>query len=307
MYTNASQTKNSTDKAGIYLGSDGLNISGGTAAKTVYINTDGNVRIGDKLTWNGTTLSITGAVTATTLSTGEKTSATTAKNGIFIDSSGNMYVGSANKFKVTNAGAITATSGTIAGFTITDDTITTNTEMNHVNFKAGIDIGPNGFIASGGTEATSCYMTTTGEFHAGNVWINQNTIWVDHINLSKESLNETVITSFSGSNISSGSIKIIKKFGWCLIYGGITINTTVPSDWVRILDTTKIPTPEAANDIYVTAVNWGTSYTRPLRLRISGKNTGLVAGYQGLSIRYGAASTEYQFQIFYPVEDVGSS
>lgn len=55
-----------TNTTGVYLGTDGLNISGGTAATTAYI-TKSAVNIGNKLTWNGTTLSINGAITATSL------------------------------------------------------------------------------------------------------------------------------------------------------------------------------------------------------------------------------------------------
>ena len=65
----------------------------------------------------GATLS--GALTATSLSTGTKTAATTG-NGIYIDSSGNLYIGngSTNNFTVTAAGAMTAKTGTIAGWNI---------------------------------------------------------------------------------------------------------------------------------------------------------------------------------------------
>ena len=70
-----------------------------------------------KLYATGATLS--GALTATSLSTGTKTAATTG-NGIYIDSSGNLYIGngSTNNFTVTAAGAMTAKTGTIAGWNI---------------------------------------------------------------------------------------------------------------------------------------------------------------------------------------------
>lgn len=58
-----------TSVAGVYLGTDGLNISNGTAATTAYI-TKTAVNIGNKLTWNGTTLSVNGAITATSLTVG---------------------------------------------------------------------------------------------------------------------------------------------------------------------------------------------------------------------------------------------
>lgn len=59
-----------TSVAGVYLGTDGLNISNGTAATTSYI-TKTAVNIGNKLTWNGTTLTIDGSASigGTTAST----------------------------------------------------------------------------------------------------------------------------------------------------------------------------------------------------------------------------------------------
>lgn len=51
-----------TSVAGVYLGTDGLNISNGTAASTTYI-TKTAINIGNKLTWNGTTLVIDGSAT----------------------------------------------------------------------------------------------------------------------------------------------------------------------------------------------------------------------------------------------------
>src|SRR3990167_1122413 len=103
---------------------------------------------GNKLTWNGTTLSITGSLTATTGAIGGWTIGTTAltsgsgANSVGLDSAGTnpaLYAGSATPasapFRVTQAGALTAsnatitgsitsTSGTIGGWTIGATTIT---------------------------------------------------------------------------------------------------------------------------------------------------------------------------------------
>lgn len=67
---------NNTTVAGVFLGTNGLNISGGTAAKTAYIYKNGtniSVNIGNKLTWDGSTLSVNGAITATSLKIGSDT------------------------------------------------------------------------------------------------------------------------------------------------------------------------------------------------------------------------------------------
>ena len=64
---------NNTTVSGVYLGTNGLNISGGNAANTAYIYKNGStvsVNIGNKLTWNGSALSVNGAITATSLKIG---------------------------------------------------------------------------------------------------------------------------------------------------------------------------------------------------------------------------------------------
>ena len=66
--TLVSNPATNTTTSGVYLGTDGLNISGGTAATTSYI-TKNAVNIGNKLTWNGSTsiLSVNGEITASKL------------------------------------------------------------------------------------------------------------------------------------------------------------------------------------------------------------------------------------------------
>ena len=61
---------NNTSVAGVYLGTDGLNISGGSAANTAYIYKNGStvsVNIGNKLTWNGSVLKVDGEITTSKL------------------------------------------------------------------------------------------------------------------------------------------------------------------------------------------------------------------------------------------------
>lgn len=55
-----------TSVSGVYLGTDGLNISNGTAATTSYI-TKSAVNIGNKLTWNGSVLKVDGEITTSKL------------------------------------------------------------------------------------------------------------------------------------------------------------------------------------------------------------------------------------------------
>lgn len=53
-----------TTVSGVYVGTDGFNVSGGTPATTSYFTKTG-MNIGNKLTWDGTKLSVEGDVTAT--------------------------------------------------------------------------------------------------------------------------------------------------------------------------------------------------------------------------------------------------
>jgi len=68
---------------------------------------------GEKLVWNGTSLEVSGKVTATTLSTGNRTSSSTGTNGIFIDASGNLYGGANNETIIRADGTISFGNGKI--------------------------------------------------------------------------------------------------------------------------------------------------------------------------------------------------
>lgn len=85
---------------------------------------------------------ISGAITATSLSTGTKTSETTGK-GIFINSSGAIYSGdgNVNNFIINEYGAITAKSGTIGGWTIDSNSIHSDTKTAWDEDKNGIYMG----------------------------------------------------------------------------------------------------------------------------------------------------------------------
>ena len=104
--TKGGPTSVSGTTAGTYVGTDGfLNY----ASNTAYVKMTGGV-----ITAVGAV--IKGALTATSLSTGTKTSSTSG-NGFYVDGSGNIYVGngSTNNFTVTAAGTLNATGATISG------------------------------------------------------------------------------------------------------------------------------------------------------------------------------------------------
>ena len=103
---------------GVYLGIDGLNISGGTSNTTTYITKSAMSIGGGKLTWNGSTLTVTGEINATSGKIGGSngwtiTTNQISSNGMIINSSSGINFN--NVFKVTNTGALTATNANIKG------------------------------------------------------------------------------------------------------------------------------------------------------------------------------------------------
>ena len=128
-------TATSGTVGGVTIASNKIYIGAGNFANTdtgFYVDNTGNFSLKDKLTWNGTTLTIngngtfsgalsaasgtfTGALEGGTISIGSGNSIFKADtNGIYL---GNASFGSA-PFRVTPGGALTATSGNIAGWVI---------------------------------------------------------------------------------------------------------------------------------------------------------------------------------------------
>lgn len=62
---------------------------------------------GGKMVYDGTSLSVIGAITATTLATGNRTSSATGNTGTYISSTGAIYVGDKNQTTISAAGKIT--------------------------------------------------------------------------------------------------------------------------------------------------------------------------------------------------------
>lgn len=118
-----------------------------------YVDSTSHFSLGANLTWDGTTLTITGSISATTGTIGGwNVSATTlSNNNAVLDSAGQLFLGTGNNivylsatdatyrlwignvtagtatFSVTKAGALFCSSGTIAGFTITGSALDNGT------------------------------------------------------------------------------------------------------------------------------------------------------------------------------------
>lgn len=143
MYSGPS-TISATTTEGTYLGTNGfLNVSAASVTNRPYAQITGGV-----LTAQGAI--IQGALTASSLSTGGRTSSTSAA-GTYIDSTGAIYGGS-NKFIVTSDGVLTATGAIFKGIIIKNPN--TNTDA--------LIIDSNGFVLKG-TDGNT-YVDVSGFF-----------------------------------------------------------------------------------------------------------------------------------------------
>lgn len=111
-------------------------------------------------------------------------------------------------------------------------------------------------------------------------------------NLTDADYSSTTYTSFSGGVLSSGSVTVTKKLGMCCISGTLALSKSI-SAWTTILSSSKVPAPQHGELVPFEASQWGTSYARPLR--------GKVTPDGGLQLVYGAAGN-YVFTIAYPID-----
>ena len=101
--------------------------------------------------------------------------------------------------------------------------------------------------------------------------------------------NETY-TVFDSGLVSEGSVTVVKKLGWCLVHGSVTLTDTV-SAMTNILGSARCPPPRPVWNLHHGGY-WTSSYTRLMRV-------GVGAG-GSLRIMYGDAGT-FPFSIAYPI------
>lgn len=123
------------------------------------------------------------------------------------------------------------------------------------------------------------------ELVTNELYINADTITDAHYSA-------VTYTSFSGGVLSSGSVTVTKKLGMCYISGTVTLSKSI-SAWTTILSGSKVPAPQHGELVPFEASQWGTSYVRPLR--------GKITPSGGLQLVYGAAGN-YVFTIAYPID-----
>ncbi len=105
---------------------------------------------GNKLLWNGSTLSITGSITATTGTIGgwsigpdyiqDSTGAVGLSSAVTVGDDIRFWAGNTVKssapFKVTEAGVLTASSGTVGGFTLSSTNLSAGTTGTYINLSS---------------------------------------------------------------------------------------------------------------------------------------------------------------------------
>ena len=123
------------------------------------------------------------------------------------------------------------------------------------------------------------------ELATDELYINADTITDAHYSA-------VTYTSFSGGVLSSGSVTVTKKLGMCCISGTVALSKSI-SAWTTILSSSKVPAPQHGESVPFEASQWGTTYARPLR--------GKVTPEGGLQLVYGAAGN-YVFTIAYPID-----
>ena len=113
--------------------------------------------------------------------------------------------------------------------------------------------------------------------------------WVYNALLTEE---HATYTEFDGGVLSGESLTVTQRPGLCFISGTLTLSDRI-SNWTTILGSSAIPAPQHGELVPFEASQWGTSYARPLR--------GKVTPDGGLQLVYGAAGN-YVFTIAYPID-----
>ena len=168
---------------------------------------------GSKITWQGTTLAVTGTITATAGAIGGFTigatdlTAGSGTSSIGLSSAGAVRIWSGNAtpssapFQVSSLGALTAESGTIAGWSI-DSTL--GLKLGAGASTRGISTGSTAFYAGSATPSSAPFNVTT----AGAVAMSNLTLTGGSINLNSGVFTVSAAGAVTASNISvtGGSI-----------------------------------------------------------------------------------------------------
>lgn len=174
----------SLSSSNLIISSDGFLRSGQTAYNTGigwFLEGRGTPRFsigngpsGNRMTWDGTTLTVSGSLSASTIDIGGADA-----TSFHVDIDGNMWLGAAvfniatNPFAVSNAGVLRAVSGTIGGFTLGTTTLsaTNLTLTSGAANTANISVGTGADLAG----MNSGNAGTDIAFWAGDTFANRAT------------------------------------------------------------------------------------------------------------------------------------
>jgi hypothetical protein len=152
-FSNGKTSLTDSTNAGVWLGTDGISLGGAGVAPPFKVTAAGAL--------TATSATITGAITAssgsvgsftigTYLYSGSKTAYNDANAGVHIGSDG-IGIGN-NVFTVSSAGALTATSGDIAGWTLNTTTFYSGTGSNFVGMKKYVSAATDIVFFGGATD-----------------------------------------------------------------------------------------------------------------------------------------------------------
>ena len=246
--------------------------------------------VAGKLKYNGSNLSVNGSITTNVLNVGNGSLKYDSTNGLVL------------------SGNLTATNGTITGASLVGESININASNDALYMGMQGDSTMFKLYASAGYEAfehlydSQIYMTPDGRLmiscseedfmqevsNSASLSLTPTSIIVDCALEAK-----TAYTSFTGNVVSDSTVVVVKKLGWCQVFGALK-PTSAGTSWVTILDDSKVPPPQHGYAIYQEAMYWASSYTQPLRIRIG------TSG--GLDICRGYVGGSYGFSITYPIE-----
>lgn len=176
---------------------------------------------GSKIVWNGTTLAITGTITATggTIGgwtiTGDDLTAGSGTGSIGLSPSGSVRIWSGNAtpssapFQVSSLGALTATSGSIGGWDIDSNQ---GLKLGTGASTRGISIGSVAFYAGSATPSSAPFnVTTAGALSASNISVTGGTITGGTITASL--INAGTLTFNGGGTLNGGGATVAGTLG----------------------------------------------------------------------------------------------
>ncbi len=254
-----------TELAGVTLTDKKLFLGAGTHNNSntgFYLDNDGKFSLTDKLSFDGTNLSVSGAITATS---GTFTGAVNASSGTFTGNvsttakftAGNVgldgtsgdtntiriYAGNSTPsdalFKVTDGGAVTATSGTIGSLTLASDKVTIGSSTTHGNADAKFYADNSGNFGLGNKltfdgsalSINGAVTATSGSF--GGITIADSKIYTGDGDFANSN------TGFYLDN--TGDFSLSDKFKFDISASTLTVDGTIEADGFSTIEGKPVP------------------------------------------------------------------